>query len=90
MVSVLLPEFLVEGLDLVATAEYSDRSAIIKSAVKSYLQDYVEDELTQSDMDELRARASQRSNYIPYDAARKRLGLVDSPKSRTRVGRTRR
>jgi Arc/MetJ-type ribon-helix-helix transcriptional regulator len=85
LVSVLLPDALVEGIDNVAAAEYSDRSAIIRSAVKTYLINYVGDELTESDKIELQNRAAQRKKYIPYERARERLGLIDSPKSRKRT-----
>jgi mRNA-degrading endonuclease RelE of RelBE toxin-antitoxin system len=61
-VTVVLPHVLLEGVDNVAAAEFSDRSAIIRSAVKSYLQDYVGEELTAEDVAELKTRAAQRTS----------------------------
>src|ERR1700730_3550872 len=88
-VSVLLPDVLIEGVDQVAVAEYTDRSAIIRSALKSYLRAYVATDLTESDMIELRSRAVQRDSFIPYAITRKRLDLVDPPQGRKGAGRTR-
>src|SRR5262245_30101871 len=89
LVSVLLPEVLVEGVDQVAAVEYSDRSAIIRSAVKSYLINYVNEELTEEDRIELKNRAAQRNKFIPYEKTRERLGLTDTSKSGKRARGTR-